>query len=85
MSGPIQSWKDKVAEALTFANEAEPPIHYVLNPKYIVMISLEKKSVDYELRIIMSGGKQVVYWFSFENKEKADIVCQYLDALMTAS
>jgi len=85
MSGYANSWKDKVREALSFANEVEPPIQYVLNPKYIVMISLEKKTSDYELRIIMSGGKQVAYWFSFENKEKADIVCQYLDALMTDS
>lgn len=84
MSGPIQSWKDKVAEALTFAK----PLHkdyktvFSFNVRNITHLEFSDRNTFISLVVHLVSSQSVYLSFEPADIDHAETAYTYLSCLM---
>ena len=84
MSGPIQSWKIQLEEALSHSNKGKAAFTVIVNPKFILSITKRPNTCGATLTVTLMKGNDVSYYFREEDKEHFEKACSMLTALMYA-
>ena len=84
MSGPIQSWKDKVAHALTFATPAHKDYKTVFsfNARNITHLQFSDRNTFISLTVHLVSGHSVYLSFEPADVGHAETAYTYLTCLM---
>mgnify|MGYP003607457408 FL=1 len=87
MSDCIQSWNDKVAEALTFAKRPNKDfkVAFSFNAKNITYLEFSDRDTFISLSVHLVSGQSVYLSFEPVDIEHANTVYTYLTCLMSAS